>query len=1134
MGSRFSLPFANVGSGLAPSDGAKLFFFESGTSTDQDTFSDEDLTPGQENANPVIADENGVFPDIWVPDGQRYKVVLKDKDLVQLWEADPVSAGINSQSLESIAALRADSIPSVDDFNVEVLGYYTAGDEGGGGFYWDAASTSADDNGVTILPTGHTGPGRWKRILEDNLSVRFFGATGDGVTDDSAAWIAADAFVLINGGGKVSIPSDGVWFLNNDVDASSNVAFIREGEPPLIRNIGELSSKPTFNGMVYMGVGVTFTLKEAASIKGVTFWNNALTMPVADISLYAGTAIFIDGFSGGPVAAHEVKIDQVNILGFAKAIDCSSDNTERMWITNVKGDNLAGIRLNEVRDRSFVQNCHFWPFLTQHNAAVDSDYRPGIAYDMDGSIDWIQVEDCFSFHYQIGYKTLDGSTVSFLHCQNDADTDDTVNVTGQGFVVAGDVFRVRITDCTSFAKKEPYYIDSTFGDTLNPTRIENCTTWFNVPGGKIVTVNDGNVAVSNCNFSNWDYAIWRQADAGFVFVIGNTFTDINVAVMGQDAAVVDGDRWIVGDNAYLGNTAIAATGTEAPLFPSVASASTLLIPDFAEVITVTGTVTLDNIDFTAAPMGRSFTLLIVNGLTLDSGGNITPVGGGTRAVAAGASIIMYRDSTGYREVGTDTALAGVVTLTGTQTITGLKDFTQNVVTSADLGCVNIAVTGNAIVGGQVGHADPTDSTHSVNVQYADANYVSLATAQTITGAKTLSALLTLNNDFIMTGDQQIFGTLITSLGAIFGTGAHSNTNMTSTLAPTLASHLTRKDWVDANFVNVFTAQTIAGVKTFSDPVIVTEQNNGKGFELQDASDTQPAPMIYTEGRRNSASAFAQFAGKVALAGIRTDAAVAVNKTLGVMAFGGNHTTGGDGNLLYGATIAGVADGAFNSAADMPTALVFSTGIAGFDLSGSAKGTEAMRIASDGFVGIGVTAPSTELDLLGDFTLTGDLLIFGATISTKGALYGEGVHSDLNMTSTLSPTVISHLTRKDYVDAGDVSDIRLKTVLNESIGSVRDGIMNLDVFTFQYNEGVASHNGHHIVRYGTAADQWKANFPHVVHHLSTDRNDDGSSKSGEFYMGLDAGSQISVLTKGLQEAFTVIDELKARIDQLENS
>lgn len=82
MSSRYNLPFADVGSGIKPSSGAKLFFFETDGVTPKDTFSDQLATPTP-NANPVIADSNGVFGDIFIVG--EYKNTLKDKNDVQIF-----------------------------------------------------------------------------------------------------------------------------------------------------------------------------------------------------------------------------------------------------------------------------------------------------------------------------------------------------------------------------------------------------------------------------------------------------------------------------------------------------------------------------------------------------------------------------------------------------------------------------------------------------------------------------------------------------------------------------------------------------------------------------------------------------------------------------------------------------------------------------------------------------------------------------------------------------------------------------------------------------------------------------------------------------------------------------------------
>lgn len=69
---------------------------------------------------------------------------------------------------------------------VELLGYYTSGDEGGGKFYWDNNSTTTDDGGVNIQVTGVT-TGRWIRIIEASVyNVKQFGVKGDFVSVDGS------------------------------------------------------------------------------------------------------------------------------------------------------------------------------------------------------------------------------------------------------------------------------------------------------------------------------------------------------------------------------------------------------------------------------------------------------------------------------------------------------------------------------------------------------------------------------------------------------------------------------------------------------------------------------------------------------------------------------------------------------------------------------------------------------------------------------------------------------------------------------------------------------------------------------------------------------------------------------------
>jgi hypothetical protein len=112
--SRFTLPYQSVFDNNGhPLDGAKLYFYEEGTSTPKDTYSDEDFTTP--NTNPVIADSQGQFGDIFL--NGVYRAELKDKnDVTQPdYPADGVGEDVNVLKDKELVA---DSVLFIDETDV--------------------------------------------------------------------------------------------------------------------------------------------------------------------------------------------------------------------------------------------------------------------------------------------------------------------------------------------------------------------------------------------------------------------------------------------------------------------------------------------------------------------------------------------------------------------------------------------------------------------------------------------------------------------------------------------------------------------------------------------------------------------------------------------------------------------------------------------------------------------------------------------------------------------------------------------------------------------------------------------------------------------------------------------------------
>lgn len=201
MASRFVLPFADVGEGIIPSNGAELFFFETGTSTPKDTYSDAaGTTP---NANPVLADSDGVFPDIFI--SGTYKVQLKDTNGVQKWEADPVDEFTKQSTVEG----------AIKNFSTLALAKASLGLTTGDQFtitgrpdpYTVVASTTRtlDDGAAFAISAG----GFAEAQFSEFVNVLQYDLDNTGATDDTVKMQAAVDF-----GSPVYIPKGSFQFAN--------------------------------------------------------------------------------------------------------------------------------------------------------------------------------------------------------------------------------------------------------------------------------------------------------------------------------------------------------------------------------------------------------------------------------------------------------------------------------------------------------------------------------------------------------------------------------------------------------------------------------------------------------------------------------------------------------------------------------------------------------------------------------------------------------------------------------------------------------------------------------------------------------------------------------------------------------
>jgi hypothetical protein len=146
-------------------------------------------------------------------------------------------------SIADLKALDAGAVPCL-----ALLGYNAPGDGGGGAFFWDSSFNvdlniwpNGEDGGTVIKPSAlqPSQAGRWRRIFSGGVSVKWFGAVGDGATDDTDAIQTAENAVAAVGG--IVVFSPGTYIINGakttipgdtrtyGVDKKSNTQWIGHG-----------------------------------------------------------------------------------------------------------------------------------------------------------------------------------------------------------------------------------------------------------------------------------------------------------------------------------------------------------------------------------------------------------------------------------------------------------------------------------------------------------------------------------------------------------------------------------------------------------------------------------------------------------------------------------------------------------------------------------------------------------------------------------------------------------------------------------------------------------------------------------------------------------------------------------------
>ncbi len=375
--------------------------------------------------------------------------------------------------------------------------------------------------GLGLLATVVNGQETSQPAMADTVSVRDFGAVGDGKTDDTAAFQKALDAVGKAGGGTLYAPRGNYFFAGHlNVPDGVTLAGLWQSVPAHngLRNAG--LPKPTDDGTTFLvteGKGqedgrAFITLNTNSTLKGVVLYYPEQHID-AEPAPYPW-AIAMRGKNPAVLA--------VEMLNPYNGIDATQN--ERHLIRDVHGQPLRrGVFVDSIYDIGRVENVHFNPWWSMRPKLFQWQMENGEAF-IFGRSDWQYVYNTFCFGYKVGYRFIKSDrgvcNGNFLGIGAD---DCYTSLVVDGCAPFG--LLITNGEFVSFHGPDPTMINVGKGNT-GSVRFVNCAFWG--PCNQIAKIaGRGTVGFGDCTFTQWGGKEGTlpaiQAQSGTVLIRGCEF-----------------------------------------------------------------------------------------------------------------------------------------------------------------------------------------------------------------------------------------------------------------------------------------------------------------------------------------------------------------------------------------------------------------------------------------------------------------------------------------------------------------------------------------------------------------------------------------------------------------------------------
>jgi len=344
--------------------------------------------------------------------------------------------------------------------------------------------------------------------------VTQFGAKGDGVTDDTAAFTAAMNAAAEAGGGVVRVRA-GNYLIKTHLEIPRFVTLEGVWNAPPVG--------PEKHGSTLLAVegkgdkdGVPFiTMNRGTTLKGLSIFYPEQIDENPPIAYPWTVRASADG-------ADNCSIVNVLMVNPYQAVDFGTNPAGRHYIKGLYAQALyRGLFIDSCFDVGRVEDVHFWPFWRISDKLRAFSEAEAEAFII-GRTDWQFMTNCFCIFYKIGFHFIKGQhgpgNVLLTQCGSDVGpcavkVDQVMKHAGVSFVNGQFMAGIEVEETNE-----------------GPVKFTACGFWpVKETRSHAVLKGKGQITFDNCHFSEWDKlkegAPCIDADCEGITVTGCDFMD---------------------------------------------------------------------------------------------------------------------------------------------------------------------------------------------------------------------------------------------------------------------------------------------------------------------------------------------------------------------------------------------------------------------------------------------------------------------------------------------------------------------------------------------------------------------------------------------------------------------------------